>query len=232
MFAIVPAVVTIISTIITFNLNPFKYPYMVIYFDVSGTKQPKIAVYLDKYLIENGLDKIDNHMLRVIKWKDLCSSKIKTSVFKKKRQKQFDSCLDNENTFKFVLFRNKTRYKQANYVRYPYTVRETYYECGFSYGYLKARFLKLSDINFETSLYEYHSKSQRSLMTKELREQIAVRDNYTCQICGKYMPDGVGLHIDHIVPISKGGKSVPSNLQVLCSKCNGKKSAKELSQIN
>ena len=58
------------------------------------------------------------------------------------------------------------------------------------------------------------------------RGHIMRRDNYTCQICGKYMPDGVGLHIDHILPISKGGKSVPSNLQVLCSKCNGKKSDK------
>ena len=35
-----------------------------------------------------------------------------------------------------------------------------------------------------------------------------------------------GLHIDHIVPVSKGGKTVPSNLQVLCSKCNGNKSNK------
>ena len=48
----------------------------------------------------------------------------------------------------------------------------------------------------------------------------------TCQICGKYMPDEVGLEIDHIVSIKNGGKSVPSNLQVLCSKCNGHKSSK------
>ncbi len=34
------------------------------------------------------------------------------------------------------------------------------------------------------------------------------------------MPDGNGIHIDHIVPVSKGGKTVPSNLQVLCAKCN------------
>lgn len=76
------------------------------------------------------------------------------------------------------------------------------------------------------TLQEYNTKNQRKLMTKKLREQIAKRDNYTCQICGKYMPDGVGLHIDHIVPIAKGGKTVESNLQVLCSKCNGKKSSK------
>ena len=50
----------------------------------------------------------------------------------------------------------------------------------------------------------------------------ALRTN-TCQNCGKYMPDGVGLQIDHIIPISKGGKTVASNLQVLCSKCNGRK---------
>ena len=42
----------------------------------------------------------------------------------------------------------------------------------------------------------------------------------------RYMPDEVGLHIDHIIPVSKGGKTVASNLQVLCSKCTGSKSNK------
>ena len=63
-------------------------------------------------------------------------------------------------------------------------------------------------------------------MTPKIRKQIKERDRYTCQICGKYMHDEVGLHIDHIKPVSKGGKTVPSNLQVLCSKCNGRKSDK------
>lgn len=58
------------------------------------------------------------------------------------------------------------------------------------------------------------------------RRRVMQRDDYTCQICGKRMPDGVGLHVDHIVPIAKGGKTVESNLQVLCSKCNGRKGAK------
>ena len=61
---------------------------------------------------------------------------------------------------------------------------------------------------------------------ERVAEQIMIRDDYTCQICGKYMPDEVRLQIDHIIPVSKGGKTIPSNLQTLCSKCNGKKANK------
>lgn len=85
---------------------------------------------------------------------------------------------------------------------------------------------RLARIGFEATLKECHSKSQRRLMTKALRKQIMERDHYTCQICGKYMPDEVGLQIDHIVPVAKGGKTVPSNLRVLCSRCNGRKGAR------
>lgn len=67
---------------------------------------------------------------------------------------------------------------------------------------------------------------ERNKITPALREKIKQRDNYTCQLCGKQMFDNVGLHIDHIIPISKGGKTVESNLQVLCSVCNLKKSDK------
>lgn len=76
------------------------------------------------------------------------------------------------------------------------------------------------------NLLNKYRQKQCKLMTKQLRDSIAERDNYTCQICGKYMPDSVGLQIDHIIPVAKGGKSIPSNLQVLCSKCNGSKSDK------
>lgn len=46
-----------------------------------------------------------------------------------------------------------------------------------------------------------------------------------CTRCGKRPPEVV-LHMDHIVPASKGGPSNRQNLQFLCASCNLKKSNK------
>jgi 5-methylcytosine-specific restriction enzyme A len=46
-----------------------------------------------------------------------------------------------------------------------------------------------------------------------------------CVRCGRRPPD-VMLHMDHILPASKGGGSTASNLQFLCAQCNLKKSNK------
>jgi 5-methylcytosine-specific restriction endonuclease McrA len=50
------------------------------------------------------------------------------------------------------------------------------------------------------------------------------RDNYTCQICKKWLPDE-DIELDHKIPWSKGGVTEESNLQVTCFVCNRKKSA-------
>ena len=69
---------------------------------------------------------------------------------------------------------------------------------------------------------------QRQLMTAKLRQKILKRDNYTCQNpnCNHYDESGAGLHIDHILPVSRGGKTKVKNLQVLCEKCNRDKFTK------
>lgn len=48
-------------------------------------------------------------------------------------------------------------------------------------------------------------------------------DNYVCAGCGEVFPTRLFLQVDHIVPMAKGGLSVPDNLQVLCRTCNQRK---------
>ncbi|MGH9734205.1 MAG: HNH endonuclease [Candidatus Acidiferrales bacterium] len=39
--------------------------------------------------------------------------------------------------------------------------------------------------------------------------------------CAEAVPaDGIRLHVDHVMPLGKGGETVLENLQVLCSVCN------------
>ena len=72
------------------------------------------------------------------------------------------------------------------------------------------------------------AKEQRTLMTKKLRESIKTRDNFTCRNCGNStsIEPNLLLEIDHIVPVSKGGRTIEDNLQTLCWKCNRAKSDK------
>ena len=55
--------------------------------------------------------------------------------------------------------------------------------------------------------------------TGELRFEILKRDEFTCQYCGKKAPE-VKLQVDHITPLSKGGKTDKDNLITSCSECN------------
>ena len=62
-------------------------------------------------------------------------------------------------------------------------------------------------------------KIERSKVSNKIRFQIYERDGYRCRKCGSTE----NLEIDHIYPISKGGKTELSNLQTLCRNCNLKK---------
>lgn len=82
----------------------------------------------------------------------------------------------------------------------------------------------------ESEIYRHiskkdHSKKQRAAMTQDLREAIKKRDNYTCCKCGNsvFKEPNLLLEVDHIIPVSKGGLTVESNLQTLCWRCNREK---------
>jgi len=55
-----------------------------------------------------------------------------------------------------------------------------------------------------------------------LRFKVLQRDRFCCRHCGASPAkhQKVELHVDHILPWSKGGETVLENLQTLCSACN------------
>lgn len=226
---IILLVISISGIILTLYLifrSPFKYPYFEFTFDVTGKRKPDIESLIDEFLNQKKILMIKKHNEKIEMWKQLCKYQIEKSILKKYRTKQYLKAIDDDAAYNFYLIRKQTRYRQVNYVKTAYKVNQTVASFSCDYQYLLNRDELLKSINYECTFKEYNSKNQRKLMTKELRQQIINRDKYTCQLCGKYMPDEVGLHVDHIISISKGGKTVPSNLQVLCSKCNGSKSNK------
>jgi 5-methylcytosine-specific restriction endonuclease McrA len=52
------------------------------------------------------------------------------------------------------------------------------------------------------------------------KKNIMIRDKHTCMYCGKKPRK---LTIDHIIPISRGGKSTFENCVAACQPCNNKK---------
>ncbi len=207
--------------------NPFQYPYFIHEFDVTSKRNIKIDDYIDNFLRDPGnWYLLQKHELHIQRWKTKTDNYIQTCRLRKYRAKQFQEILDDQRAYRFRTTRTQTRYKQQRYVKTSYKVSLADSEWAVDWSWLANRYKQLEKIGFEATLNEYNSKCQRRLMTPLLRKKIMERDYYTCQICRKYMPDEVGLHIDHIIPIAKGGKSVESNLRVLCNKCNGSKGAK------
>jgi len=60
---------------------------------------------------------------------------------------------------------------------------------------------------------------KRKVFTKSIRHEVFKKCNYRCIECGA-TKDQTSLHIDHILPISKGGTDELNNLQILCQACN------------
>ncbi|MBS1812821.1 MAG: HNH endonuclease [Acidobacteria bacterium] len=72
---------------------------------------------------------------------------------------------------------------------------------------------------------------QKVKVMPSIRWQIFQRDNWRCVACGRGSQDDIILHIDHIIPRSKGGKDTLDNYQTLCHLCNLGKSNKDATNL-
>lgn len=62
-----------------------------------------------------------------------------------------------------------------------------------------------------------------SSVTHRKRWQVFKRDNYRCVVCGAEED----LTIDHIDPVSQGGRPTLDNLRTLCRSCNSRKGPRQ-----
>lgn len=64
-------------------------------------------------------------------------------------------------------------------------------------------------------------RTRREISDRQ-RFRILVRDGFRCKSCGAspLIRPGVELHVDHILPWSKGGETTDDNLESKCSQCN------------
>lgn len=72
--------------------------------------------------------------------------------------------------------------------------------------------------------------SPRKPISKRVRFEVFKRDLFKCAYCGR-TPPAVVLHVDHIHPVSKGGKNTQDNLITACFDCNLGKSNISLSSV-
>lgn len=103
----------------------------------------------------------------------------------------------------------------------------------------KAEILKYSNEKVRTPTTEYFIpaiirivKMLRRIYKRYIplsKKNILTRDNHTCQYCGS--KPGKSITIDHIIPISRGGKDEWENLVACCLKCNNDKNNKLPSEV-
>ena len=66
---------------------------------------------------------------------------------------------------------------------------------------------------------------QRPIGWAKIRARVLRRDNNVCQYCG-----GEAHEVDHVVPVSRGGSHLLSNLAASCKGCNASKNHEQRMQ--
>lgn len=129
----------------------------------------------------------------------------------------------DDNVLRLFFGRQKYFYNQLNReilrITSPFLFEED--EDNVVYGKRQLEDMTLYEIGKINPEYE------KKLRDKAFESAKTPDGMYACACCGKKYPNRIMLQVDHIVPMNKGGKTVPENLQILCRFCNGEKGDKQ-----
>ncbi len=96
----------------------------------------------------------------------------------------------------------------------------------FNYVQISRIIDSVSSRRVDRETYKRLAQAERGVLTDSMRYDVMKRDGFRCVLCGMSRKDGAILHVDHIIPVSKGGKTEMKNLRTLCERCNLGKSNK------
>ena len=86
---------------------------------------------------------------------------------------------------------------------------------------------KVSTIDTRTCSTPITTERIRGYQLQKTRERIALRDEYTCQMCGRVTALDRG-EVDHIEPLHRGGSESDENRQWICKEpCHRLKTEQE-----
>ena len=88
------------------------------------------------------------------------------------------------------------------------------------YGFKKLEDLPLHEIG------KIRPDLEKMLRDSTFEKYTDSEGNYYCACCGFKDRSRASFHVDHIIAMNNGGKSVVENLQILCRSCNARKSDK------
>ncbi len=151
--------------------------------------------------------------LRDLKLKTTSARRLRQDIFNKVEHRIFShkKIKEYQPSLKFYFMVTYTSPKGKNHYEKHISWDLDAFQKGLSSAIETAN--KMSSETFQRNL-------ERSKMTRTLRYKVLDRDGHRCKKCGRSPQDGIILHVDHINPISKGGKTNLGNLQTLCADCN------------
>lgn len=76
----------------------------------------------------------------------------------------------------------------------------------------------------------FRAKARGAFVDNVIREEIYNKSGGKCSYCGKSIKI-YDMHVDHVTPISRGGKHEPSNCVCSCKDCNLEKSTRNASEF-
>ncbi len=144
----------------------------------------------------------------------------------KKRHKK--CCSEEKRIFNSLIKRPLTSIKIVVALQYVSRKGQVNISKSESFDYIALNRIldAVSTYRVDRKTYERLATAERAMLSDSMRYDVLRRDGFRCVLCGMSAKDGAFLHVDHIIPVSKGGKTVPSNLRTLCEKCNLGKSNK------